>query len=254
MDTRDIDGTSAFTAGLGGILIVLTAGLLGEVREDLGPANVALILTIMVVGCAALGGRFAGGLTGAVAALSFDFWHTAPYNTLRMDRAKDIETVVLLLIIGIVAGELTHLRDRYREEKGESDDLLETVLTVSHLIAGGASLDEVWRGVKEALSHEFGPVDCRFDPVGTDAPPLPRIASTGVLPRNSLRRFLGQGFELPVGGAELAVTHGRDPLGRIVVVPRESRGVSLRERRVGVALAEQFAIVLWQSSQPPVLS
>jgi len=254
MDTRDLDGTSAFTAGLGSIVIIFVAGLLGSVRDDLGPANVALIIAIIVVGCAALGGRFAGVLTAVVGALSFDYFHTQPYNTLRIDRAKDFETVILLLVIGALAGELTHLRDRHRDEKVEADDLLETVLSVSHLVAGGAPLEEVWVAVKAAVAHEFGEVDCRFEPLGTEAPGLPRIQATGAVPRSSLRRFLGHGFELPPGGAELVVMHGEQSLGRIVVVPLAPRGVSLRERRVVVALAEQLAIVLSSAPRVPALS
>jgi hypothetical protein len=240
MDTRDVDGTSAFVAGLGGIVIVLVAG-------------VALVLTICVVGCAATGGRFTGVLTGLVGAVSFDFFHTPPYNTLRMDRAKDVETVILLLVIGAVAGELTHLRDRYREEKAQSDDLLETVLALSHVVASGAPVDQVWDNLKVALAREFGSIECRFEPFGAEAPPLPRIEPSGALPRSLLRRFMGRGFLLPDGGAELAVSHGREPLGRIVIIPLEPRGVSLRERRVGVALTEQFALVLAQTSDRTVL-
>jgi len=244
MDTRDIDGTSAFTAGVGSIVIVLVAGTLGEVRGTLGPANVALVIAIIVVGSAALGGRYAGILTGIVGALSFDFFHTQPYGTLRINDAKDLETVILLLVIGALAGELTHLRDRHREERVEADDLLETVLSVSHVAARGASLDTVWESVKDALGHELGPIECRFEPSGSQAPPLPRIQSTGALPRSPMRRFLGHGFALPEAGAEIAVGLGDETFGRIVVVPREPRGVSLRERRVAVAVAEQLGIAM----------
>jgi hypothetical protein len=52
----------------------------------------------------------------------------------------------------------------------------------------------------------------------------------------------------------LAVNRGSEPLGRIVLVPLEPRGVSLRQRRVGVAVAEQFGIALSHSSDPPILS
>jgi Domain of unknown function (DUF4118) len=254
MDTRDIDGTSALTAGVGSMAIVLVAGLLGEARGALGPANVALAIAILVVGSAALGGRYAGVLTGVVGALSFDFFHTQPYGTLRINNAKDIETVVLLLLIGALAGELTHLRDSHRQEKAEADGLLETVLAVSHVAASGGSVDDVWQSVKEALIHELGPVDCRFEPFGTLAPPLPRIQSSGALPHSTHRRFLGHGFELPTAGAEIAVGDGTHVFGRIVVVPRQPRGVSLRERRVAVAVAEQLGIAVAHSGTQHVLN
>ncbi|MCU1344069.1 MAG: Osmosensitive channel histidine kinaselike protein [Acidimicrobiia bacterium] len=241
--TRD-EETGPFVAAVGCVTVVAVAGLLGQVRSQLGPANVALALALIVVSAAALGGRYAGAVTGAVGALSFDFFHTQPYNHLQIDRAQDVETVVLLLLIGILAGELTHLRVRHRASAQQSDQLLDTVLSASHLASSTADVDEVWEGIKVVMSRELGLADCRFEPFGTEAPPLPRIAPTGTVPLSTLKRFVGHGFELPESGAELAVSNNGLPLGRVVLVPSQHRGVSLRERRVAVALAELLGIAV----------
>jgi hypothetical protein len=83
---------------------------------------------------------------------------------------------------------------------------------------------------------------CRFE-----APPfsqrLQRVERSGVL---SLRdyKLRREGFELPAGGIELPVLGRGNVLGRFVLEPMPGSGVSLEERVVAVALADQVGAVL----------
>ena len=237
-------GAGLVIGALGVVVTIKLSGSLTSVRQSVGPTNVALILVVVVMTFAAVGGRIAGLATALAAALSFDYFHTVPYNTLRINSARDIETVVLLLLVGAVVGELAQRRERHRSERVASDDLLAGVLVVGHLVSEGFPLDVVWNTVKTALVRGFDLRGCRYEPFGTEAPALPRIDFQTPVPRLGLRRFSGQGFELAEQGAELPVAFAGDMLGRIVLEPREPRGVSVKERRVAVALAEQLAIVL----------
>ena len=55
-------------------------------------------------------------MTGAVAALSFNYLHTTPYMSLRIDGTQDVVTFVLLIVVGVVAGHLAHVSARRGRE------------------------------------------------------------------------------------------------------------------------------------------
>ena len=55
-----------------------TGAVLALARGVFGQTNAALILMIVVVAVAALGGRAAGVITALAAVVSFDFFHTEP--------------------------------------------------------------------------------------------------------------------------------------------------------------------------------
>ena len=57
----------------------------------------------MVVVAAAVGGRAAGLISALSAALSYDFFLTTPYHSLRIDSVAQVITVALLFGTGLVA-------------------------------------------------------------------------------------------------------------------------------------------------------
>jgi K+-sensing histidine kinase KdpD len=226
------------------LLIVAVAGALVAVRDVIDNTNVALILVIFVVAAASVGGRLAGVTAAIVAALSFNFFHTQPYLTLRIRDQDDIITVVLLLVVGLVVGELALWRRRSRGEaivQAAGAHRLETVVAA---LAEGASIDETWRNVQQALVGELGAREARFAP-GAGAADLPLLTRSGrVVP--SLSRWTGDGFELPEVLC-IPVVSGSSVLGHVEVEGARGRGVSLDERRVAIALADAFAVALEHS-------
>jgi len=102
--------------GMGVLSAIFVAGLLVPIRDWLGASNVALVLAIVVVVAAIVGGRLAGAATSVAAALAFDFFHTRPYYTLRIDKREDVIAAVLLLVLGIIVGQLGVLRAGSRRE------------------------------------------------------------------------------------------------------------------------------------------
>ena len=103
-------------ACVAGIAIIAVSGLLVAVRDTIGNTNVALMLVVFVVAAAVVGGRLAGVTAAVIAALSFNFFHTEPYLTLRVKEGEDIVTVVLLVVVGLAVGELALLSQRRRTE------------------------------------------------------------------------------------------------------------------------------------------
>jgi K+-sensing histidine kinase KdpD len=223
------------------LLIIAVAGALVAVRDVIDHTNVALILVVFVVAAASAGGRVAGATAAVVAALSFNFFHTQPYLTLRIRDQDDVITVVLLLVVGLVVGELALWRRRSRTEAVAQAAGAHRLETVVAGVAADAPIEETWRNIQAALVTELGARSARFSP-GAGSADLPLLTRSGrVVP--SLSRWTGDGFELPEL-LSIPVVSGTGVLGHLEIAGSPGRGVSLDERRIAVALADAFAIAL----------
>jgi hypothetical protein len=92
--------------GVALIALVLVAVALVPFRSHVLNTNLALVLVVAVLGAAVVGGRIAGVVGALSAALSYDFLFTVPYGSFKIEHGDDIETTVLLAVIGLIAGEL----------------------------------------------------------------------------------------------------------------------------------------------------
>jgi K+-sensing histidine kinase KdpD len=92
----DVAGSLAALASL-----AVATGLTG-VRGHVHPEVVAVALAVVVAAAARVGGRVAGSTAALVSALSFDFFHTRPYLSLKIDNTTDLLVMVLLLVVGLV--------------------------------------------------------------------------------------------------------------------------------------------------------
>jgi K+-sensing histidine kinase KdpD len=246
---------SSRLAGVFGSLAVIgVAGLLVPARDWLDPTNVALVLVVVIAGAAATGGRGAGALTSVMAALSFNFFHTQPYYSLRISDRDDIVTTVLLLVVGVSVGEIATLRTRSRREATVASGGTRRLEDVAAAIATGRDAESVWPVVRQALVEQFRLAECRFEPAPFEAgDELPRLQRDGRLPATE-HVFTGEGFELPPHGVEVLVEVGPTLLGRLVLVPTPHAGATRAERKVVVALADQFAVAVARTAQPRVLT
>ena len=85
---------------------ILVGALVGIPRSLINSTNAALVLMIVVVAVAAIGGRAAGIVTALAAVASFDFFHTKPYLSLAIDSRDDVETALLLLVAAVLVGTI----------------------------------------------------------------------------------------------------------------------------------------------------
>jgi K+-sensing histidine kinase KdpD len=228
-------------------LAVGTAAALVPLRTTLGQANIALILVTVVVVGASIGGRIAGALVAVMASISFNFFHTRPYLTVRIDDAKDMLTAALILVVGVAVGELGIARSRQSAVRRSHLRSIRSLEEVGALVSGGASAEEVWPEVQRALEAMLGLQAARFD-AGVHHP-LPVIERDGTVDVTR-RRYVGDGFALPAAGAALNVAADGVFLGQIVLVPDEAVGVTREQRRAAVALADQFGIALKSEPRP----
>ena len=82
------------------------AAILIPFRTSFPNTDAALALILVVVAVAANGDRLAGVLAAVSAAVWFDFFLTRPYERFSITSRSDIETTVLLLVIGVAVTEL----------------------------------------------------------------------------------------------------------------------------------------------------
>jgi K+-sensing histidine kinase KdpD len=236
------DANSVMVSGLFGAGTIGVAGLLSSVRDRVGTANAVLVLVVLVVGAAALGGRLSGVTTAVIAAVAFDFFLTVPYYSLTIASSDDIETFVLLLAIGLIVSELTIQRERIRLDANRSRALLDGLLRVSEHVQQCRSVADTWAVAEVALVKGLGLLDCRYEPASEALSPIPEISSDDLVPPT--KRFSGRGWDLPSGGAALPVAFGHRHLGRIVLTPGLRRGVTIEERRFAIAIAAQVGVAI----------
>lgn len=205
-------------------------------------ASVALVLP--VVGAAATGLRSAGVAAALGAAAAFDFFLTAPFHTLQISGAADLETAALLLLVGLAVSELA-LRSRRHQaslsrEQGYLDGLLQTAGAVA---AGSVTPDQLIGVVRQQLTHLLELDDCRFDPATTYG--LPRLTGDGGLVRRDRTVDIGR-LGLPTDTAiALPVRAGGAVLGHfILTASTHVRRPSREQLRVAVMLADQVGTAL----------
>jgi K+-sensing histidine kinase KdpD len=234
------DESPRIFAAAGAIVAVLVGGLLAPLRDWLGPANVALVLALVVVAAAVFGGRVAGGVTSIAAALSFDYFHTQPYYSLRINDREDVIAAVLLLVMGVAVGQLAMMRHGSRHELQVHAKGAAHLEDVAAVVAAGANLDEVWPVVRRALVDQLDLVGARFEPAPFHEQFTP-LGRDGQIAATSLTYEHG-GFTLPPTGVVVPVVASGQQLGRLVLLPELHRGTTRAQRRVAVALADQLAV------------
>lgn len=106
------------------VLFPLIAALLSwgtsSIRENIGVANVALVLAIITT-CAAILQWEAGILTSLVAASTLNFFHTQPIRSFRITSGADLLMITLLMLIGLGVSFFTASRVRKVVEQFSTD-------------------------------------------------------------------------------------------------------------------------------------
>jgi hypothetical protein len=228
---------------LGGLAPIAVGALLVGVRDSVDNANVALTLVLVVVGAAAAGGRAAGAVAALTSAAAFDFFHTRPYLSLAIKSHDDFETTGLLLVIGLLVGQLALTSARRGTEASAGHREVSRLYRVVEQAAGGSDPVDVLTSVRAELLDLLSLTDCQWMP-GDRPGDLPALANTGCFESGTVHRFRDNGFELPAEGFALPVRAGGTTLGHLVCAPAAGRGVSLEQRRVAVALADELGLAM----------
>lgn len=233
----------AIGVAIGGIGPVVVAGALVGIRDEIVNANVALILVLVVVLAASTGGWQAGAVAAVMSAVSFEFFHTRPYLRLTIASGDDVETTLLLLGVGVSVGYLSSRARAARLAATTGRAEIRRIHRIAELAAGGVPAADVLLAGQDELRELLGLSVCRFEapPFGL---PLARIERNGAVTGVTEHRFTRGEFELPREGAELPVLARGQQIGRFVLEPKPGVGVSLEQRVVAVAIADQIGTVL----------
>jgi K+-sensing histidine kinase KdpD len=142
--------------------LALTAAVV-PFRGTFPNTDAALALMLVVVAIAAAGYRLAGVLAAVSAAVWFDFFLTRPYERFTITRSTDIETTVLILIIGVAVTELAVWGRRQHLAATRRAGYLEGINAAAEAVATGNSppslIDEVCARLTTLLSLRA----CRFE-------------------------------------------------------------------------------------------
>ena len=217
---------------------LLVSGILVPFRDDLAAANVVLIFVVVIVLSATIGTRISGAVAAIVSAMSFDFFFTHPYQSLKIDSSDDVQTTLLLLAIGLLVAEIVTYSRRHRRSSEHRGDEIARLHRVAELVATDSDAEDVVLSVQAELIGLLSLHDCRYEtaPFGSE---LPRLERNGAI-EGDHRHWIGGEYTLPAQGAELPVLGRGRQFGRLVLVPDLSVGVSIEERVVAVALADQL--------------
>lgn len=240
---------SELGAGLGALGVLTAAAALVGVRDHVSSTNIALVLVVFVLLAGVGGGRVAGATTALVAAVSFDFFHTQPYNSLKIADGNDIETAVILLVIGLVVGEIGAWTRRTRLVLEDERRNLRRIHGVAERAAGGEHASDLVPVVTAELTDLLRLRSCRFEAFPFE-PPLPSMARGGGKSAGMRLRDLGTAFSAPV--MELAVLDRGVPCGRFVLESTPGVPVSQDRRITAVSLADQLGTALARGSASPV--
>jgi uncharacterized protein DUF4118 len=253
-DRQPVSATHLVTVALAGLAPLAVACALVPLRGRLHTSVIALVLVLAVVASGAGGGRAAGAAAAAVSALSFDFFHTRPYLSLTIASAEDVETTVLLLLIGIAVGQLAILARRRRSEAAEGRSELASLFRVAEQATQDIDPEVLIAAVRNELTEVLSLDQCTYQP-GPPPEGSHTLEPSGWIDAGGVHRYSRGGFALPPEGVSIQVRGRGMVLGHLFCLPSRGTAVSLERRRVAVALADQLGVALGASATtPPAIS
>lgn len=250
------DGTAERRVGWAGWVVAIAgplvlSGVMVAFRGEFRTTNAALVLVLAVLAAALVGGRRGGFVSAIVAAGAFDFFFTRPYYSFTINSRDDVETTLVLLVVGLVVGELVVRVRRSQLVAEASRREVHRVRRVAEVGAGGGGTGRLVDVVSKEVVEVLRARGARFE-----RPPfrtaLPRLAHGSVLvPTDESVGGLPAGprneVELPVYG------HGR-AIGRLVLVfPVDMTGVTIppEDRALAVSLVDQLGVALATAAEAP---
>jgi hypothetical protein len=254
--TEEIDGEGVAWAAAGFVASLLIGVVIEPFRGTVGLENVTLGYLLVVVVAAAIGGRAAGLVSALSAALSYDFFLTTPYHSLRVDSVAQVITVALLFGAGLVASLAGRARRRQSVAADTQAGFIRLLNTVTRAAAAGESSDYLAaEGIATLLDarrvviRRGGPdtevvvADVGEPEAPLDVDSLAHLDGDGHILDGRLRPPRGPEVRWvrPSQGAVLQLVQHRRPVGRLIVTFRQGQwlppGIRVALATVANALA-----------------
>jgi hypothetical protein len=187
-------------------------------------------------------GRPVGLVAAVSSAVWFDFLWTRPYQALAIRAREDVETAVLLVLVGLAITEIAAWGRRQQAAASREAGFRDGLLAAAEAVATGDSPTAVIDRVAEQLVPLLGLERARFDH-GTGLG-HPRLAHDGsVVWRDRTVDVDADGLP-PERPTELLVESGGQFRGRFLLTPRPEARPTRAERLVAAALADQVGASL----------
>jgi K+-sensing histidine kinase KdpD len=202
-----------------------TASVRGEVGSTI--VGVALATTVTI---AALISRAAALTTAFAAAVTFNFFHTEPYHSLRIHDPSDVVIVALLLGLGFAISDVTswlRRRERLARQHAIADQSARQVL---QLLEVDRPITEMWPPLASSLLDELSFATCRY--VGG-----PDIEMSIVADSHGRETEGHATFVLPAAGAAVPIHNAGRTVGFLVITPQPGHTSLTVRRSVVLALA-----------------
>ena len=231
-------------AVLAAIVVPLAlAVILVPFRSGFPNTDAALALIVVVVAVAANGDRLAGVLAAVSAAVWFDFFLTQPYERFSITSRNDIETTVLLLVIGVAVTELAVWGRHQHAAASRRAGYLDGISSAAQAVATGRSPSLLIEQVTGQLTALLTLRSCQFQ-YGVAGLGRARLGHDGsVAVEQRIWDVDAKGFP-PGMNVELLVESGGLFQGRFLMSPDDSARPTLEQRLLGVALADQVGAAL----------
>jgi Domain of unknown function (DUF4118) len=213
------------------------AAVMVALRTHVPNTSLALIMVIVVVAFVVPGQRGAALVAGISAGVWFDFFLTKPYQSFSIHRSNDLQTTILLAVVGIVVGEIAARRRQARAQASLARHEIVRLYAVAQMLSAGERQERIIEVVCDTLRDLLFLESCRFDSE-PDASHGPLLTRAGELDYGSIEWPLDQ-EGLPNRDVSLPVEARGLTVGRFVL-RGPKLGVPLsQERRLGaVALAD----------------
>ena len=228
------------------VLPLATSALLSNFRDSVTATTAVLVLVLWVVGAAATGDRLAGSLAALSGGVWFDFFLTEPYQQFTIADPDDIETTVLLMLIGAVVTEIALWGHRQQGRAARRSGYLDGVLGAARIVSEGdtpaSTLIEV---VGRQITHVLGADNCRYVTGPIHDTRIALLDHDGVVTR------AGHPVDVERAGLPhdeyiaLFVRRGHRDIGHFLVTATTTPTYpSIEQRQVAVLLADQVAAAL----------
>jgi len=220
------------------------SAILVPFRASFPNTDAALALLLVVVAVAANGYRLAGFLAALSAAVWFDFFLTRPYERFSITRQADIETTVLLLIIGAAVTELAVWGRRQHAAASRRAGYLDGINAAAQAVASGGSPSKLIDQVSGQLCDLLSLQSCRFQYGKAGLGKPARLLQDGrVAAEHHTWDVAAEALPHDID-IELLVENGGVLQGRFLMRASPQARPSLEQRLVAIAFADQVGAAL----------
>ncbi len=208
----------------------------------------ALSMVALIEALAILGTRVTGALATLSAAVWFDFFLTAPFEHLSINRRLDIEITLSIVVIGAIVTEFAARSNHHRRAADEEAHFISILRDMAVMSSRNERRMLLVEHATRSLTQILELRGCRFDPLVTE-PPLARIQPGGEVRHVGLRWPVGE-MGLPGPQCEILCLDRGAQVGRFVLTPTPGLALSSERLEMAVVLVGLFAPNVRETSEP----